>query len=106
MDRLRLRRRLRRLLAVGAILAALAYLGTMANRARLSWLANRAEAELEDGWAGAEGLNASNAGRHAEQFRRQGRMAEAEQWAKYMESFRQRESLHRRKSQELLSRWW
>jgi hypothetical protein len=78
----------------------------MANRARLSWAAYHAEAELEDGWAGAEALNASAAGRHAEQFRRQGRMAEGEQWDKYMESFRQRESHHRRKSQELLSRWW
>jgi hypothetical protein len=106
MDRLRLKRRLRWILAAGGILAALAYLGTMASRARLSWAAYRAEAELEDGRAGAEALNASAAGRFAEQFRRQGRMAAAEQWAKYMESFRQRELQHRRKSQELLSRWW
>ncbi len=97
---------MRLLLAVGGILAALAYLGTLANRARLNWAAYRTEAELEDGWAEAEALNASMASSSAEQARQQGRMAEAQQWTKYTESFRQKESLHRRKSQELLGRWW
>jgi hypothetical protein len=94
------------ILAVGGILTALTYLGTMANRARLSWVAYRAEAELEDGWAGAEAMNADHAGRVAKQLGREGRMSEAELWAKEMEGHRKRESLHRRKSQALLSRWW
>jgi hypothetical protein len=94
------------ILAVGGILTALTYLGTMANRARLNWVAYRAEAELEDGWAGAEGLNADHAGRVAEQLGREGQVSEAERWAKVMNGHRKRESLHRQKSQELLSRWW
>jgi len=94
------------ILVVGGILAALTYLGTMANRARLSWTAYRAEAELEDSWAGAEAMNADYASRQAEQLGREGRMSEAELWAKEMEGHRKRESLHRRKSQTLLKRWW
>ena len=94
------------ILAVGGILTALTYLGTMTNRARLNWVAYRAEAELEDGWAGAEAMNADHAGRVAEQLGREGRMSEAERWAEYMKGHRKRESLHRQKSQALLSRWW
>jgi hypothetical protein len=106
MDRLRLRSRWRKVLAVGGILTALTYLGTMTNRARLSWAAYRTEAELEDGWAGAEAMNAEYAGRQAEQLGREGRVAEADLWAKETEGHRKRESLHRRKSQALLRRWW
>ncbi len=106
MDRLRLRRRLRLLLAVGGILAALTYLGAMGWRARSSWGTYRAEAEWEDGKAGAEAMNASHSGRVAEQLVREGRTAEAEPWVKALEGQLQRASMHRRKSQELLGRWW
>lgn len=106
MDRLRLRRRLRLLLAVGGILTALTYLGAMAGRAMSSWGTYRAEAEWEDGKAGAEALNASHAGSVAEQLMREGRMAEAELWVRSTAEHRQRESMHRGKSQELLGRWW
>ncbi len=94
------------ILAVGGILTALTYLGTMANQARLSWADYLVEAKLEDGRASAEAMNAECASRNAEEFRRQRRMREAEQFANYEVSFRQMESKHRRKSQELLSRWW
>jgi hypothetical protein len=106
MDRLRLRKRLRLILAVGGILVALTYLGTVVNRARLGWAAYHAEAELENGKAGAEALNADYASSIAEQARRQGLRAKAEQWDEFMESFRQKEMLHRRKERELLTRWW
>jgi hypothetical protein len=61
---------------------------------------------LEDGWAAAEAMNADHVGRQAEQLGREGRMSEAELWAKEMDGHRKRESLHRRKSQALLRRWW
>jgi hypothetical protein len=94
------------ILAVGGILVALTYLGTVVNQARLGWAAYRAEAELENGKAGAEAINADYAGSIAEQARRQGQRAKAEQWNEFMESFRQKEMLHQRKARELLKRWW
>jgi hypothetical protein len=94
------------ILAVGGILVALTYLATVVNQARLDWAAYRAEAELENGKAGAEAMNADFAGSIAEEARRQGQMAKAEQWTEFMESFRQKEILHRRKARELLNRWW
>jgi len=94
------------ILAVGGILTALTYLGTTANRARLSWATYRVEAELEGGLAGAEGMNADFAGRQAERLVRDGRMSEAQLWAKETGRHREKESLHRRKSQALRSRWW
>jgi hypothetical protein len=94
------------ILAVGGIVAALAYLGPIAIRTTQSWGAYRAEAESEKGMAEMEAQFARDAGRQAEQVRRERRTYEAEQWAKMMEWHRQRESLHRRKSQELLRRWW
>jgi cell division protein FtsB len=106
MDRLRLRRRLRMILVVGSTLAALAYLGSTAIRVRVTWAAYHAESELEEGNADAEALNSSLAGGEAEKASRKGRIAEAEQWTRFIESSRQRESLHRRKSREWLRRWW
>ena len=94
------------ILAAGGILAALAYLGPIAIRAWQSWGAYRAEAEVEEGRAWMEYQLASDAGHQAEQLRRERRMPEAEQWAKMMEWHRQKESLHRRKSRELLGPWW
>ncbi len=70
MDRLRLRRRLRMILAVGGTLAALAYLGSMAVQVRLTLAAYQAEAQLEEGKATTEALNAGLAGGEAENARR------------------------------------
>lgn len=106
MDRLRFRRRFRLLLAVGGILVALAYMGILTNRARLTWANYRAEADFEDGRAEAEAMFARDVGQLAEQAGRQGRNAEAEHWVKIEASSRRRESLHRGKSRELLSQWW
>ena len=106
MDRLGLRRRLQRLLVVGGILAALAYLGPIAIRARPRWGAYRAAAKAEEMAARGEAKFASDAAGQAEQLRREGRMSEAEQLAKEVERHRQEEARHRRNSQEFLGRWW
>jgi hypothetical protein len=106
MDRLRLRKRLRLILAVGSILIALAYLGPAAIRARPRWGAYRAAANVEKMKADLEAKLASDAAGQAEQLRREGRMSEAEQLAKDVEGHRQKETLHRRNSQEFLGRWW
>ena len=106
MDRQRLRSRLRRILAVGGILAALAYLGPIAIQVRPRWGADRASAHLEDMRAAMEAKLASDASRQAEQLRRERRMSEAERWARELEEHRRSESLHRRNSHELLRRWW
>ena len=106
MDRLRLRGRLRIILAVGGILAALAYLGPIAIQAARSWGEYRAEAESEEGSALMEAQLASEAGRQAERLGRERRPAEAERWAEMMKWHLENESEHRRKSRELLGRWW
>ena len=93
------------ILAVGGVLTALTCLGTMANRARVNWAVYHAEAQMEDGWAGAEAINADYARFQAELLRREGRTSEALLRAKEVDGHREKESLRRRKSQALLRRW-
>ena len=93
------------ILAVGGILAALAYLGSRAIQARPRWEDDRAEAQVEDLKAVVEARLSAEAGGHAERLRLEGRMPEAEQMALEAEGHRQKAALHRRKSQELLGRW-
>jgi glucose-6-phosphate 1-dehydrogenase len=94
------------ILAVGGVLAALAYLGPIAIRAMPRWGACRAAADVEAKKAKVQAKLASEAARHVEQLTLEGRMSEAEQLAKEVEGYRQSESLHQRKSQEFLRRWW
>ncbi len=106
MDRIRLRSRLRWLIAVGAILAALIYLGSLVLEARRSWADYRAEAEVEKYRAEVAAELAADFGKQADQANREGRMDEAKHWAKIMRSSLEEESLHRLKSKQLLGRWW
>lgn len=106
MDRLGLRRRLRRLLALGAVSIVLAYLGPMVIRARPRPGAYRAAANAEKMKAALEAKLASDETGQAEQLRREGRLSEAEQLAGEAEGHRQKEALYRRNAQELRGRWW
>jgi AraC-like DNA-binding protein len=106
MDRPRLRRRMRIILAVGGILIALAYVGPMAPEVRSRWQALRNAADREASEASLVAGFADEASREAEQLRQEGRMSEAERWAQKAEEYRQIEAHYRRKSQELLRRWW
>ncbi len=106
MDRLRLRKRLRLIFAVGSILIALAFLGPRAIRARPRWGAYLAQAKVEKMKADLEAKLAGDAAHQAEQLTREGRMSEAEQLGKEVEGHRRNEALYRRNSKEFLERWW
>jgi hypothetical protein len=97
---------MRRLLAIGGILVALAYLESLAIQSRPRWGAYRRAAKVEEMEARVEAKLASNADGRAKQLRREGRISKAEQLAKEAEEHRQREALHQRASQEFLGRWW
>jgi hypothetical protein len=105
-DRQRLRRRLRIILVVGGILVALAYAGPRAVWARQRWTDYRWTAWVEANNATVKAKYARDAARLAERLRQEGRMTWAERLAKEAEEYRQEELRHRRKSEELLRRWW
>jgi hypothetical protein len=96
---------MRRLLAIGGVLLALAYLESLAIQSRPRWGAYRATAQVEELKARVEAKLASDADGRAKQLRREARISEAEQLAKKAVGHRQEEARHRRNSQELFGRW-
>jgi hypothetical protein len=97
---------MRRLLAIGGILVALAYLQSLAIQSRPRWGAYRRAANTEVMKARVEAKLASDADGRAKQLKRERRISEAEPLAKEAEGHRQEEARHRRNSQEFLGRWW